>query len=86
MAGENCGNCEMYWEIKRATMGGAYKDTGRGHCLARSVYASDVPGNPTYPPKSKQEKLPNNCSQVVVVQAKEIVHDCISFKPQKASK
>ena len=86
MANENCGNCEMYWEIKRATTGGAFKDTGRGHCLAKSIYASNAPGKPIYPPKGKLEETLDRCSKVVVVQAKEIVVGCITFKPRKKSK
>lgn len=86
MTNENCGSCEMYWEVKRATTGGLFKDTGRGHCLARSIYASNAPGKPTYPPKGQLEATPDRCSKVVVVQSKETVPGCISFKPRKKSK
>lgn len=80
---EPCEKCEFYWEITRALAGGGRRKTGRGHCLDQSMYASNAPGKPTYPPKAKTAHLPHGCSKVVVVQGKTIQLGCIAFKERK---
>jgi len=83
MATEACENCSLYWEIMRALAKGGQKKTGRGHCLSRSIYASNAPGKPTYPPRAKTAELPNRCSKVVVVVGKNVDPSCGAFTKGK---
>jgi hypothetical protein len=83
MATEACENCSLYWEIMRALAKGGQRKTGRGHCLDRSVYASNAPGKPTYPPRANTAALPNGCSKVVIVVGKNIELGCGAFMKGK---
>jgi hypothetical protein len=83
MSTRPCETCEFYWEIMRALARGGQKRTGRGHCLAHSVYASNMPGKPTYPPKAKTAELPYGRSNVIVVMGEACNPNCQDFKEKK---
>lgn len=83
MATKPCEDCSLYWEIMRALAKGGQKKTGRGHCLARSVYASNAKGKPIYPPKAKVAELPYGHSKVIIVVGKNIDPSCESFSGEE---
>lgn len=81
---KTCGTCLLYHAlIKPYRNGKGFKDTGKGHCLAQTVYAKNKPGSPVYPPRAKIADLPFNQHQVVVVRANEIRAFCMTYKEKK---
>ena len=71
-----CGKCEKFWAIQKGTRDGGFIPQSRGHCLARSVYPKNKPGNPVFPPGAKVEDLPNNVSKVFVVHQSQLEPSC----------
>lgn len=74
-----CEQCVHYYPVQRRTKKG-FKSLGYGHCLNRTVYASNRPGKPTYPPRSKVAELPYGRHQIALVQKREIVPNCTAAK------
>ena len=62
-----CGQCGYFWAIQKGVRGGTTIPQSRGHCLAKSVYPKNKPGNPVFPPGAKLEDLPNNVANVKIV-------------------
>lgn len=81
-----CGQCEKYWAIQKGLRGGATTPLTRGHCLARSLYPKNKPGNPVYPPGAKVVELPNNVAKLVVVHENQIVTTCQDVVPKGGTK
>ena len=72
-----CGDCIRYHEMRKPLRSGkGYTRLMRGHCLAKSIYAKDRPGNPVYPPGAKIETLPHNRHQIVVVRDENVESGC----------
>lgn len=77
-----CGDCKKYHAIKKPIRSktGGFKDLHRGHCLARTVYAKNKPGDHVYPPKAVVKDLPFGRHQIVIVHEDEVVPHCIHAK------
>ena len=77
-----CGDCVHFNSIKKALRKkeGGIKELAMGHCLIKTVYASNKPGNPVYPPRAKTAELPYGRHNVCVVKSTEIVPGCSDAK------
>jgi len=71
-----CGDCENFWPIMKGTRDGSFIPQTRGHCLARSVYPKDKPGEHVFPPGARIKELPNNVAKVVVVHRNQVETSC----------
>ena len=74
-----CQECSHYHELRkplRRKRGGS-KSLRKGHCLKRSVYASNKPGNPIYPPGAVTEERKYAQHKITVVSEDQIVPGCI---------
>jgi len=79
-----CGECTRYHQLERPQPGGRKsRNLHCGHCLDRTVYAVNKPGNHTYPAGAKTAKLPFGRHQLKLVQETEIVAGCIAATPRK---
>ena len=78
-----CGECLRYYPITVPTGKGSSKETSRGHCLAKSVYAKNKPGNPVYPPGAKIADLVHNQHKIVVVRKDQKSPECLFFQGAK---
>ncbi len=79
-----CAECSIYHAIlKPNRKGGEPKDIGRGYCLDKTVFASNRPGNPVYPPRSHTAVLPFAQHKVVLRRGTDVVAHCNAFKPKK---
>lgn len=77
-----CGDCTHFHAIRIPTGNGALRETAQAHCLARTIYAKNKPGNPIYPPGAKTAELPFAQHQVVIVRREQKAPDCMDFKPK----
>ena len=75
-----CNQCVYYFELRKPKERGGYKSLKRGHCLAKTVYAKNKPGNQVYPPNAKVEDLPFQQHKIVMVKENEIILHCLSAK------
>ena len=73
-----CGDCKKYSPAERPIRSkkGGFKKMRNGHCLARTVYASNRVGNPVYPPGAKTAELPGGQHNIVLVREDDIVSHC----------
>lgn len=79
-----CSECVLYHAlIKPHRRGGEAKDTGKGHCLDKTVYAKNRAGNTVYPPRAKLEDLPHARHKIALRSGAEVVPHCLAFKPLK---
>ena len=80
-----CGQCEKFWAIQKGIRGGTTVPLSRGHCLARSRYPKEKPGNPVFPPGATIVDLPNNVADLVVVHKTEVISSCADVVPKKGA-
>jgi hypothetical protein len=80
-----CGRCALYHPIMKPLRKkeGGFKDLKRGHCLDRTVYASNKPGKPVYPKKAKVRELPFGRHQVALVRVEQVVPHCTAAKEKR---
>ena len=79
-----CSACLLYHAIiKPHRKGGEPKNLKRGYCLDQTVFASNRPGDPVYPPRAKTAVLPFAQHSVVLRREDEVVGHCNAFKHQK---
>lgn len=72
-----CGKCTRYAaQVKPQPGDKPPKPLHRGHCLARTIYAVNKPGNPVYPPGAKTEELPYGRHQIFSVRNAQLVPNC----------
>lgn len=79
MANEKCGDCAKFSVIKIATGKGVTKDSVHGHCLFKTIYAKNKPGNPVYPPGAKVEDREHAQHHVEIVRRTQVVPNCPGF-------
>ncbi len=78
-----CNECGLYHAIiKPHRKGGVAKNTGRGHCLDRTIYAENRVGNPVYPPRAKVKELPFGQHMIALQRETDVVEHCVAFKPK----
>jgi hypothetical protein len=75
-----CGQCVHFNPIKLPTATGTLRTTHQAHCLAKSTYASNKPGNPVYPPGAKTAELTYAQHQITIVYAEQNEPNCLLFK------
>jgi hypothetical protein len=79
-----CSECILYHAIiKPHRKGGESHDTGKGHCLDKTVYAKNRAGHPVYPPRAKVADLPYARHSIVLRRGVEVVPHCTAIKPMK---
>lgn len=78
-----CGKCINYHEILKPVKKGGTVSLHKGHCLIRTVYASNKPGNNVYPPKAKTAELPYGRHQIEMVCENEVRPNCSDAKERK---
>jgi hypothetical protein len=80
MTDENiCGACTHYHAILVPTGKGNTRETRQGHCLARTIYAKNKPGNPVFPLGAKTADLPYARHAVVVVRKDQKMPNCTHY-------
>ena len=74
-----CKECVHYHEIRKPLKKkeGGSKSVHKGHCLKRTIYASNKPGNPVYPPGAIVQVLPYGRHKINIVNEEQIVVGCI---------
>ena len=75
-----CKDCTNYYAQRRAVTSGKLRDLNYGHCLAKSKYAKNKPGNPVYPPGAVVVDLPYNVHDIHIVSPTDIHAGCTSVK------
>lgn len=75
-----CGQCVFYHELRKPKTKGGYRSLHKGHCLDRTIYAKNKPGNIVYPPKAKLEDLPYQQHKIVLVREEQIMEHCTAAK------
>lgn len=81
-----CGRCEKFWAIMKGNRDGSFTEQTRGHCLDRSIYPKDKPGNPVFPPGAKIEELPNNVAKIHVVHKDQVETSCNAATEKRGKK
>jgi len=77
-----CGECTGYHPVERGTKGGARRALSYGYCLKKSIFASNKPGNPVYPPKAIVAELPNAVHDLKIVKSNHLEKHCNEFSPR----
>ncbi len=76
-----CEKCSLYFAIVKPHRNGkGSTDTKKGHCLDKTIYAKNKPGNPVYPPNAKTADLPYNRHVISLRRADEVVAHCTAKK------
>ena len=75
-----CGTCKKMWRLRKGKRGGGTIDLKRGHCLVRTVYPKDRPGDFVYPPGARIEKTPNDMIVPFLVREDMIVPHCNDYE------
>jgi hypothetical protein len=75
-----CGQCIHYAELRKPKDRGGYKSLRKGHCLDKTIFAKNKPGNHVYPPNAKVEDLPFQQHKITLVKEKEIILHCTAAK------
>ena len=75
-----CKDCSFYHEQRKPLRKGGTKSLQRGHCLAQTVYASNRPDNPVFPPNAKTAELPYGRHQITAVMEDELRPHCPHVK------
>jgi hypothetical protein len=75
-----CGECSQYYPLEKGMRGGERRPLNQGFCLEKTVFASNKPGKPVYPPRAKTAELPNAMHNTVLVYANQVVPECQTFK------
>jgi len=79
-----CGECNLYHAIIRPHRNGkGSTDTRKGHCLDKTVYASNKPGKPIYPVRAKTAVLPYHQHRIVLRRADQVQANCVAFVQKK---
>jgi hypothetical protein len=81
-----CGNCTHFHSIRIPTGKGTTRETNQAHCVAKSVYAKNKPGNPVYPPGAKIADLPYAAHKITIVRRDQREPNCMDFKKKGVSK
>ena len=74
-----CSACKKYWPLVKGLKKGKKKKLSHGYCLERTVFASNKPGNPVYPPRAKVKELPNGNHKVILVRKSDVKANCEAF-------
>ena len=75
-----CGSCVRYYALQKTQHNKKPLDLQRGHCLARTVYASNKPGDHNYPAGAKTAELPFGNHKVYIVKPNQVVRACTHAK------
>ena len=75
-----CGTCTNYWALECGNRKGTRKVLPKGYCLEKTIFASNKPGNPVYPPRAKTAELLNAVHKVTIVDATEVQVHCSMYK------
>jgi len=75
-----CGTCKFMWPLQKGMRGGKTSSLTRGHCLKRSVFPKNRPGNHVYPPGAIVKDTPNNTIQPYIVRTDEVVEHCTTHE------
>jgi hypothetical protein len=81
-----CGECMYFYPIQIPTGTGSQRETDQAHCLAKSVYAKNKPGNPVFPPGAKTADLQFAQHQIVIVRRKQHSPNCMDYKKKGGPK
>jgi hypothetical protein len=74
-----CGQCIHYHPLEKGTKGGERRPLSYGYCLKKSVFASNKPGDPVYPPKAVVAELPNAVHALKVVKVNQVEKHCSDY-------
>lgn len=75
-----CKECQFFWRLEKGKRKGGTIQLTRGHCLKRSVFPKNKPGNPVYPPGAIVEDLPHHQGKPHIVHEDDVVASCTLFK------
>jgi hypothetical protein len=75
-----CGKCVHFCPIQIPTGAGTKRMTGQAHCLAKSIYAKNKPGDPVFPPGAKTADLQFARHQITVVRHDQRSPNCMDYK------
>jgi hypothetical protein len=79
-----CSKCAKYWELRKPKRNGeGFTPLKKGYCLARTVFASNKPGENIYPPGARMADLPNGQHDVVIVRPDSLELSCTNAVPAK---
>lgn len=74
-----CGQCNGYHPIEKGSRGGERRPLAYGYCLKKSIFASNKPGQPVYPPKAIVAELPNAVHDLKVVKVNQVEKHCSDY-------
>jgi hypothetical protein len=74
-----CKGCKFYWPLKKRLKDGKIKALNRGHCLKRSIFPQNKPGNPVYPPDAIIADTAHNLTKAFIVKDTDIVTSCSDY-------
>jgi hypothetical protein len=79
-----CGDCKKYSPSERPIRkkGGGMKKLRTGHCLAKTVYASNRVDNPVFPPGAKTATLEGGQHKIHLVREESIEAHCTDVEPK----
>ena len=74
-----CGECKNYFGMERPLRRkeGGTVSLKKGYCLAKSVFASNRPGDEILPPGAKTAELEYGRHKIHLVREEEIVPHCV---------
>lgn len=75
-----CGKCLRYYELRKPLRKGGSLSLHRGHCLAKTIYAANKPGDNVYPAGARVEELPYAMHKIKLVEENEIQKNCTDVK------
>jgi hypothetical protein len=81
-----CGECTSFHSIRIPTGTGSTRETDQAHCVAKSVYAKNRPGNPVYPPGAKIADLPHAAHKITIVRRDQKEPYCTDFRKRSDRK
>jgi len=78
-----CGQCANYHALMKPVKKGGTISLKRGHCLIRTIYASNKPGKNIYPPGAKTEEREFGQHKIELVTEAEVRPYCSDAKRRK---
>jgi len=77
---KSCGSCKFMWPLQKGMRGGKTASLTRGHCLKRSVFPKNRPGNHVYPPGAILKDTKNNVTIPFLVRSDQVVEYCSYYE------
>ncbi len=78
-----CKTCQHYWPLVKPSKKDVPINTNRGHCLKKSIFPSNKPGDIVYPPGAILKELPHGRGKPYIVKNTDVVTTCTVYNAKE---